>query len=146
VKRGLTAVLAGALLLTTGCGGGSGGGTRHEDPSTSFRKQADAICATTFAQLQASTKEVADRAHPTRAELTDLARKTVSHLTDERDALAALRPPASLRAGVTTVLASLQQVIDVAGRKGPAFFAPGTTPFAQLGADANAVGLTDCAF
>lgn len=136
--------LAPLILVISGCGGGSS--AKHTDPTAAFKSEGNAICRHTFSQLQSTTTGLKDPQHPTRAELTTIVDQVVGYLGDERDSLKKLHAPASLQAGVKTLLGSLQDVIDKATEKGPAFVTKGATPFAQVGADAQAIGLDDCAF
>lgn len=147
MRRALPAAVGAAALVLaiSGCGGSSGG-AKHEDARTAFKKQANAVCKDTFAKLQTISKDMKDPAHPTQAELTKAVDQIIGHLNAEHTDLAALTAPAELAAGVRTLLASLQDVIDAAGKKGAKFIKVGSTPFNQVDADANAIGLTDCAY
>lgn len=147
----LPTLALGLGLALTGCGGNDGADAKPSETTTSaapaistadFTEQANAVCSSGNAELQAAADALGDTA--SQDEIEAFASETlVPNIQGQHDDLEALGAPEGSEADVTAMLDSLQGGID-AVQADPSVITGDTNPFAEANGLAGGLGLTEC--
>lgn len=111
--------------------------------SAEFVKQGNAICAAGNKTLDAAAQGIFTSQNPSDAQLQQFADAAVPSIQGQIDAIRALPAPSADADAVTTFLDTAQSVLDDV-KSDPNLFGSGD-PFKEVNAQANDLGLTECA-
>ena len=138
--------LVGLVLVAglSGCGADNEGGRPGELSADGFREQAQAICKDGNAAIDQLAEDF-DPSGPTREQLERVAPQVPPLLDEELDRLAALDPPTNLADEVDEMVASFRTVVRSMRAQGAEFFEREDDPFDAAYAQAEELGLDECA-